>query len=243
MVQWLEDEVTLSGSIKITINKKEYERVLDRELKMIYQLYPVAVEHSYCVIPRQVFYTREFRERRFIQFPDCVLSVGRFEEMKRKNSLFGLSGDPDFTFGRFMNQDMIIPGNFLSTDAVVYRTIQLSTWDQLKTFNLSDINHRFNEASHTLEVLGHDPQYPVFCECWVKAPETKLFDDGWVQKWMGAKCKLQAAKSIGTFTTTMIGGVTVNYSIYTEEANNDINDCKDFFKSLRESNHFFVTVP
>lgn len=36
MVQWLEDEVTLSGSIKITINKKEYERVLDRELKMIY---------------------------------------------------------------------------------------------------------------------------------------------------------------------------------------------------------------
>ena len=60
---------------------------------------------------------------------------------------------------------------------------------------------------------------------------------------MGAKCKLQAAKSIGTFTTTMIGGVTVNYSIYTEEANNDINDCKEFFKNLRDANHFFVTVP
>ena len=103
MIQWLKDEVTMSGTINITINDKEYSRILDRELRMIYQLYPVAAEHSYCVIPPQVFWSREFRLKRFIQFPDCVLSVGRFEEMKKKNSLFGLAGDPDFTFGRFMN--------------------------------------------------------------------------------------------------------------------------------------------
>jgi hypothetical protein len=180
MVQWLKDEVTMSGTINITINDKEYSRIIDRELRTLYELYTVASEHSYCVIPVYVFASPEFRQKRFIQFPDCVLSVGRFEEMKRKNSLFGIAGDPDFTFGRFMNQDLIIPGNFLSTDAVVYRTIQLSTWDQLKTFNLSDIQHRWNYASKTLEVLGHDPVCPVFCEVWVKTPEEKLFDDAWV---------------------------------------------------------------
>jgi hypothetical protein len=171
------------------------------------------------------------------------MQVTRFEEMKRKNSLFGIAGDPDFSFGRFMNQDMLIPGNFLSTDAVVYRTIQLSTWDQLKTFNLSDIQHRFNESTHRLEVLGHDPMTPVFCEVWMKVPEETLYDDPWVQKWLGAKCKLQVAKAIGTFTQTTIGGVTVNYSLYTEEANNDITDCKEFFQKLRDGDHFFITVP
>lgn len=244
MVQWLDDEITMSGTIKINVQPKELERVINRELKMMYQLYPVAVEHDYCVLSTDIFYSPEFRRTRRIQFPDCVLNVGHFEEMRRKNSLFGLAGDPDFTFGRFMNQDMLIPGNFLSTDAVVYRTIQMSTWDQLKTFNLSDIKHTFDEASHVLNVFdGHDPIAPVFCELYVKAPEEKLFDDPWVQKWMGAKCKLQVAKAIGTFTATTIGGVTVNYNLYTDEANKDLDECKEFFKNLRDADHFFITVP
>jgi len=113
----------------------------------------------------------------------------------------------------------------------------------LKTFNLSDIKHTFDEASHVLTVLGHDPIAPVFCELYVKAPEEKLFDDPWVQKWMGAKCKLQVAKAIGTFTATTIGGVTVNYNLYTEEANKDLDECKEFFKNLRDADHFFITVP
>jgi hypothetical protein len=103
MIQWLDDEVTMSGTINIRINQKEYERLINREIKMIYQLYPVAAVHSYCVIPLSVFYSPEFRRNRVIQFPDCVMSVGHFEEMKRKNSMFGIAGDPDFTFGRFMN--------------------------------------------------------------------------------------------------------------------------------------------
>jgi hypothetical protein len=84
---------------------------------------------------------------------------------------------------------------------------------------------------------------PVFCEVWMKVPEETLYDDPWVQKWLGAKCKLQVAKAIGTFTQTTIGGVTVNYSLYTEEANNDITDCKEFFQKLRDGDHFFITVP
>ena len=36
MIQWLKDEVTMSGTINITINDKEYSRILDRELRMIY---------------------------------------------------------------------------------------------------------------------------------------------------------------------------------------------------------------
>ena len=49
--------------------------------------------------------------------------------------------------------------------------------------------------------------------------------------------------AIGTFTATTIGGVTVNYNLYTEEANKDLDECKEFFKNLRDADHFFITVP
>ena len=61
MVQWLKDEVTMSGTINITINDKEYSRIIDRELRTLYELYTVAAEHSYCVIPVYVFASPEFR--------------------------------------------------------------------------------------------------------------------------------------------------------------------------------------
>ena len=237
------DEITISGSLNIEVKTDEIERIIENEKRNVFRNWRDTVELRYGIVPVTQFRTPEFRASRTIQFPDCVLNIGHLEEMRRKNSLFGLAGDPDFTFGRFMNQDMLIPGNFLSTDAVVYRTIQMSTWDQLKTFNLSDIKHRFDEVSHVLTVLGHDPIAPVFCELYVKAPEEKLFDDPWVQKWMGAKCKLQVAKAIGTFTATTIGGVTVNYNLYTDEANKDLDECKEFFKNLRDADHFFITVP
>ena len=56
----------MSGTIKLTIAVKEYERLLNRELKMMYQLYPVAVEHDYCVLSTDVFYSPEFRRTRKI---------------------------------------------------------------------------------------------------------------------------------------------------------------------------------
>ena len=99
MIQWLKNEVTMSGSINISLSDAEYERILDKEINMVYQLYPVAVKHQYCVIDKRQFYTPEFKANRTIQFPDCVLAVGRFEEMKRRNTLLGIN-DADFSFNR-----------------------------------------------------------------------------------------------------------------------------------------------
>ena len=56
-VQWLKDEVTMSGTIEISISDKEYERLIDKETNMIYELYPEAVQYGYCIIHRSQFYT------------------------------------------------------------------------------------------------------------------------------------------------------------------------------------------
>lgn len=241
MLKWLKNEVTMSGTINISITDAEYERIMDKEILMVYQLYPVAAKHQFFIIHPQQFRTPEFRRNRTIQFPDCVLQVSRFEEMRNRNMIYGFA-DPDFAFNKTFMADMWI-GSMMNLDSTMFRTLQWSIADQLKQFTLIDIKHVYNEADHTLLVTGHDPHVPVYCEVYTKVPATELYDDPWVRQWIAAKCKLNVAKTIGTFTSNLIGGVTVNYNIYTEEANNDINDCKEWWKNLRDENHFFYTTP
>ena len=55
-VEWLKDEVTLSGALAINLPDKEFERIIDREVKALYELSPEAVKESYTIIPVDYFY-------------------------------------------------------------------------------------------------------------------------------------------------------------------------------------------
>jgi len=178
----------MSGSINLALTDEEFNRVIDKETNMIYELYPEAVNFDFVIIHRSVFYQPEFRKNRIIQFPDCVLSVIKFEEMRRRNSMFGIA-DPDFGFNRMFQADLWM-GPHMSMDTVMFRTIQWSVWDQLKQFNLVDIAHEWNRNKHTLYVKGHDPQAHVYCEVATKVDPQYLWEDPWVKQWIAAKCKL-----------------------------------------------------
>lgn len=229
-IKWLKDEVTLSGSLNVNIKDEEIDRIINRELRYIYDQNPEAVEQGWLVIPREYFYQPEFRNTRQIQFPECVISVSKFVEMKRRNQMFGIA-DPDFTFNKAFRADMWF-GQSSLMDAISYRLQTWSAWDQLKQFTLIDIHHTWNQVEHRLTVMGHDPQTHVYCELFVKTSESALFDNIWVQKWIAAHCKLQVNKLLTLFQTTLIGGVTINLSSYVDEANKDIEECKLKWKEL-----------
>lgn len=242
MLTWLKNEITMSGAIQISLPDAEYNRIIDKELNMVYQLYPVAMDYSYTIIPNQVFYLPEFRNNRVLQFPDCVMGVWKFQEMKRRYGLFGIN-DPDFTYNKVFMADMWM-GVQMSGEIIADRTINMSFFDQLQNFQVVDMKFRWNESGHNMVVEGHDPYYNVFCGLYVKAPDYRLFDDPWVRQWIGARCKINVARMIGTFTTSsLLGGVQVNTNLYTEEANREIEECKEQWKMQREANQFFKTSP
>lgn len=237
---WLKADVTLDGAVAINLPDATYDRIIDREIKQLYEIDPDATEEDFFVIPVRAFYTPEFRKNRKIQFPDCVISVTRFEEMKQRNNMFGIM-DPDFGFNKAFMSDLWL-GSLMNMDSVAFRTIQWSAWDQLKQFTLIDIQHRWNPISKELLVLGHDPAVNVFCGLYVKVPESELYDNVWVQKWVSAHCKLQANKLLTIFSTNLVGGITIQMAGYVEEANKDIEACKEYFKSLNRVPHMW-TVP
>lgn len=117
----------MSGSINISLTDAEYERIMNKEINMVYQLYPVALKHQYCIIDVRSFYTPEFRRNRTIQFPDCVMGIGKFVEMNRRTAMFGFN-DPDFSFTKCFQADVWL-GSQMNMDSTMFRTIQWSLWD------------------------------------------------------------------------------------------------------------------
>lgn len=239
-IEWLKDEVTLSGALQVNLPDKEYNRIIDRELKMVYELSPDAIQESYTIIPVEYFYTPEFRKNRTIQFPKCVQSVNRFVEMKRRNVMFGIN-DPDFSFNRAFMADMWL-GSQMNMDSVMFRTIQWSLWDQLKNFTLIDIKHRWNWDTHQLLVLGHDPRVNVFCGLHVKVDEQAVFDDIWAQKYIAAHCKLAAVRLLGLFQAPLLSNISLNTSVYESEATSAIEEVKAHWNDINTMSRFW-TIP
>lgn len=231
LVAFIRNDITLSGALAIQLPDEEIERIIDFEKNALYEFYPDALQERFIILHPNIFRTSEFKTSRVVEFPACVYSISKFEEIRRRNGLYGFN-DPDISFNKAFMSEMWM-GLGLNMDFVTYQLINWSTWDMCKQLSLVDIQHSFNRATHTLLVLGHDPLGPVRCEMFVKIPDENLFDDYWCKKYLCAKAKLSVNRLIGTFTTQLVGGVTVNAATYTEAANSDIEQCKEYWQEMR----------
>lgn len=239
LVKFVQNEITFSGAIAINLPNAEIERIIDNETRQIYDMDREASVKKYAIIPHQLFYTPEFRKTRTIQFPDCVRFVTKVEEMKARSMMWGIN-DPDISMTRAMQADLWMSP--MGSDTVMYRTIQWSSWDQMRNFNLVDIQHSWNINEHTLLFTGHDPKNNVYIELYEKVPETDLWENPWVRKWICAKCKKQVSKMLGVFTSNLIGGTQVNANVYSDDADNDMQECKDFWDKSNTPD-FFLCWP
>lgn len=229
------EEITMSGAINISLPDKEIDRIIDNETRQLYEIYVDTITDKYTIVPCGMFYTPEFRQNRMLQFPDCVKSVGKVEEMKGRSTMWGIN-DPDISFSRAFQADLWMSP--MGSDTVVFRTIQWSMWSQMKQFNLVDIQHSWNRQTHRLLFTGHDPKTNVFIEIFEKNPENDVWEDPYSRKWICAKVKKQVAKMLGLFTYNIIGGVTINSNVYSTEADADIEECNKHFAEINQPDWF-----
>ena len=238
LLEFIKAEITMSGALQISLPDKEIERIIDNETNALYDKYRDALVEKYTIVPRNLFYTPEFRATRTLKFPPCVKTVDEVQEIKARNLIWGFS-DPDITFQRAFTADLWMSP--MGGDTIAFRTIQWSMLDMMKSFIITDMTHSWNRPTHTLLITGHDPQSDVYIHLWEVVKGEDLWEDPWVRKWIGAKCKKQVSKMLGLFTYTTIGGVTINSDKYGEEADKEIEECNEFFKGQIVPDWFVTT--
>ena len=69
------DDVTVSGSIPISLSEAEIERLINKELPWLYQEWNQAFQETWTIMSPAAFKTPEFKAARAIQLPPCVLGI------------------------------------------------------------------------------------------------------------------------------------------------------------------------
>lgn len=240
LITLVQDEVTSYGNLPMKLQDKDLSRLIDREMRYLYRNHRELFQDLHCVIHPAAFKTEEFKARRTIQFPDCIVGVYRFMETDTQSFglMYGLSDmmiGPTAAYGT--------GGLYMSpwsTDTIAFNTVRMSTWDLLRSFALTDINYNFNLNTHQIVVTGRTPERPVFVSAIATIPEESAYEDPYVQLWISAKAKLHLARALGVFQAQLVGGATINTAVLTESANAEIQECKDYFKGINAPDYFMM---
>lgn len=236
LVQLIVDDLTVSGSLDITLDTKEIERIIDVEKKMAHRDWRDAVELRFGVIHPDAFRTPDFKKSRTIQMPDCVMGIEEFREIKDGSRLFGIN-DPDLRLERVMGSDLWLSP--FSSDVIMSRTISYSWFDLMQSFTLQDIRFKFNINTHRINVIGHDPIAPVLIRAFVAIDDGDLYDDYYFQRWCIATCKMQIHRVLKTFEYNVIGGVSIT-SMYGEQGKEERTEIKEYIKGQDQPDYFFM---
>jgi hypothetical protein len=236
LVDFITADLTVSGQLKLNLNEPEIERIIDAETKHAYMNWRDAVDLQTAVINPCCFWSSEYKKTRTIQLPECVYGIHTFKEIKDGSRLFGIN-DPNLNMDRIMGADMWLSP--FSSDVISSRTINYSWFDLARSFTLTDIQHRFNIATHRLQVIGREPRCPVIIRAFIGIDLDALYEYYYFQRWCIARCKCQMHRVLKTFEANAIGGVNIT-SMYGEHGKEEMTEIKEYMEKVDPADYFLM---
>lgn len=218
LIQQVNDEITVSGSLPYSIPQKEMERIIGQAENWFYVNYGPSVETSYYVLSRDLFSQKEWKSTRSVLLPDCVISIQDVRDF-RGGGILG-SVDKDFADNRLIASELFLSP--FQSDDLVLRTAQYSYWDLTQCFLLERYAFDFNRNTKRLKILGRDPKRNVYIQTYVKIEDYKLYDDWFFQRYVCGQAKVSLGRLLGTFTFNLPGGIQVDASTIRDEGKEEI---------------------
>ena len=223
LVELVQDELTVSSGLPNSISPKEIERIIKTAERWFYINYKNAVESDYYVIPHSYFTSTDFTSRRFVQLPDCVMTIQDFREI-RGGSRIGIV-DRDITENKIIASELFLSS--VTGDDLVMRTAQYAYWDLTKAYFLDTIAYTFNQNTKRIKISGRNPRTSSIIKCFSKIPQESLYDDDLFIRWVFGKSKIALGYMYTLYTYQLPGGVTINGSILKDAGEKELQEVKE----------------
>lgn len=225
LIDDIRKQLTWAGSLPYTLPDAAISQEIDIARDFFYDNWRYALEPRYLLLPCDVFQSPLFTQNnRNITLPDCVEFVDDFKLANSNGSLFGTI-DPDFGDNKFIGSEIFLTP-FIG-ESLMYRTIMLSFLDLTKAFSLDTVAYQFNKNTKRLTVLGKTPRVDSVIRCQTKIPEESLFNDEFFKRWVRAKTKLRLVEFLTAFGFQLPGGVTINFTLLTQQAQDEWHKVED----------------
>lgn len=132
----------------------------------------------------------------------------------------------------------IINGNSgYSLSDMVVSMYEIDTFKQ----NLNaPLSYNFNHYSSKLVLLGDLGYSDILITCMVRCRIQDLYNNYYFFRMVVALCKKALSTIYGMYEFKLPGGVTINYSNLTDQAEKDIDDIKEWIEKNRAADYFFM---
>ena len=237
LIEDIQAELTFAKALPYSLPETEIVRIINIATKYFYDNWRHAVEERYMVVPKEVINHPLFKKERAIRLPDCVAFVHQVKEAKGSGSIFGTM-DLDFADNKFIGSEIFLTP-FIG-ESIMYRTVIFSFLDLVKAFTIDTIAYNYNKNSHSLGLLGRNPQFDIVLTIAKKVEPEYLYEDELFQRYVRAKSKLRLVELLTTFDYNLPGGVKVNYQALTTRADKELDEVMNMMKNENTPDFVFL---
>ena len=208
-----------------------------------------AVEQRFYFIPQSEL-CKGNTFNKIIQLPEQIMAVqGCY---RSSETMYGNLGD--FSIERMMMSSYATFGGlgsiggglgaFNSIDGatgfklsdVVVGMYEIDTFKQTLEPTLS---YNFNEYSKKLVILGDSKGSNIVIDCWKRVRIQDLYNNYYFFRWCVCQVKKSLAQIFGTFSFKYPGGVEINFSMYSDDANDELESIKEWVSQNHAADYFF----
>lgn len=235
LVELVLNEITMSGSIQISIPDKEIERIISDAERFFYKEYRKAAEPVWFVITKEEIDSKMDSKRR-IKLPSCILSVASLQEAK-VNSVGNM-------FNINLSNDILIAAQLFlssySSDDLVLRAAQYVYYDLAKSFILDRIQYDYNHNTNNLTILGRNPRYALVMKAYVAIKLIELYNDYLFIEYVKGKAYISMANVYTFMQFPLPGGVVINASELKNQGKEMVDKVIETIKSQEVPDFFII---
>lgn len=237
--QAVKDELTVACGVPLTVRDKELDRIIEWTEKWFHRNYEDAVESRYYGIPVTAFQTAEFRQRRTVPMPACVISVTGLKKLREDVALQSTFDGAELSVERVLLNDITTTGE--ATENLMYYVMNLYWADTVSQVLNHTVSFNYNRNTRKLFIGGETPERDLVAVTDVTVPREALYEDELFYRYVVAVAKAQLARLLGTFNYQLPGGVTINYDLLREEGRDTVQAIKEEIKGNSSMDFFLMS--
>lgn len=242
----VQDEVTQSCALPFALPMERIPAMVYQAAQYFWQNDDLSVEERYYMIPNSEI-CKGNKLNKIVQLPQQILGVHGVYKMQ-SNLKYGAMGD--FSIERMMMSSysmfggagtvgggMGINGVGYNLSDVVVSMYEVSTFNQMLNAPLS---YNFNSYSSKLVLLGDLGYSDLLISCMVRCRIQDLYNNLYFFRMVVCLCKRALSTIYGMFEFKLPGGVSINYSTLSDQADSEMEEIKEWVQSNRAADYFFM---
>lgn len=247
-IQRVQAEVTQSCALPFAIPIERIPEYILQAAQYWWQNDDHSAEERYYMIPNSEI-CKQNKLNKIVQLPQQILGVHGVYKLQQALK-YGAMGD--FSIERMMMTSYsmfggagTIGGGFGSSAGgvgynlsdVVVSMYEVSTFNQMLNAPLS---YNFNQYSSKLTLLGDLGYSDLLISCMVRCRIQDLYNNYYFFRTVVCFCKRALSTIYGMFEFKLPGGVTINYSTLSDQADSELEKIEEWIQNNRAADYFFM---